>query len=69
MLSKINIQNPITIAKLPQPLNRETGKVQFGDVWTQVAGKKRKRHEIAVAIDGEGINVYNVYKSIGQTPN
>ncbi|EMC98265.1 hypothetical protein BAUCODRAFT_32278 [Baudoinia panamericana UAMH 10762] len=54
------METPHTVASLPKPLDALNGKVQAAQVYGIRAGRKRKRHEIAVGIDGEGVNVYNV---------
>ncbi|KAK3708556.1 hypothetical protein LTR37_011451 [Vermiconidia calcicola] len=54
------IEPPYTIASLPKPLDRILGRVQTAPVYGIRGSRKRKRHEIAVGIDGEGVNVYNV---------
>ncbi|KAK2748163.1 hypothetical protein FQN57_001288 [Myotisia sp. PD_48] len=55
----MSLQAPSLLAQLPQPLGSDGGKVQFGEVYGVHGIKKRKRHEIVAAIDGEGINIYN----------
>lgn len=51
---------PSVLAQLPRPLQAATGKTQAGDVYNVADSKKRRRHEVAVAVDGEGLNIYNV---------
>ncbi|KAK4540993.1 hypothetical protein LTR36_008362 [Oleoguttula mirabilis] len=51
---------PYTIATLPRPLDSENGRIQASPVYTLRSSRKRKRHEIAVGIDGEGVNIYDV---------
>jgi hypothetical protein len=53
---------PSVLTQLPRPLQASTGKTQVGEVFSLVESKKRKRYEIAVAVDGEGLNIYNVRK-------
>ena len=61
MSSRISLQNPYTVAPLPQPINRSEGRYVVGDVYGGTPGsKKRKRAELAVGIDGEGVNIYDV---------
>lgn len=51
------------LTTLPRPLNQREGAsaYQIGDVWGQQPGsKKRKRSELAVGIDGEALNLYDV---------
>lgn len=54
------IQAPYTLAKLPLPLHASQGKTLAADVYTVAGSKKRKRSELAVAVDYEGINIYDV---------
>lgn len=51
---------PSVLAQLPRPLQAATGKTLAGDVYNVADSKKRRRHEVAVAVDGEGLNIYNV---------
>lgn len=61
MSSRISLQAPYTVASLPRPIDRSTGRYVVGDVYGGAPGsKKRKRAELAVGIDGEGINIYDV---------
>ena len=61
MSSRISLQNPYTVAPLPQPIDRSTGRFMVSDVYGGTAGsKKRKRAELVVGIDGEGVNLYDV---------
>lgn len=61
MSSRISLQAPYTVASLPRPINRSTGRYVVGDVYGGAPGsKKRKRAELAVGIDGEGVNIYDV---------
>ncbi|KAI9877369.1 MAG: hypothetical protein M1830_004102 [Pleopsidium flavum] len=68
-----SIQAPYTIAHLPRPLEPIHGKTFVSDVHSLVGSRKRKRNEIAIATDGESINLYdlfseNVAKSGAQPP-
>ena len=56
------MEAPYAIASLPKPLDSAHGRVQTAPAHSIRGSKKRKRHEIAVGIDGEGVNVYNVNK-------
>ncbi|KAF3483367.1 uncharacterized protein GIQ15_02691 [Arthroderma uncinatum] len=55
----MSLPAPSLLAQLPQPLANAGGKIQFGEVHGIQGFKKRKRHEITAAIDGEGVNIYN----------
>ncbi|KAJ5894767.1 hypothetical protein N7495_006458 [Penicillium taxi] len=59
----MDLQSPSVLAQLPHPLHASTGKTRIGDVYSLADAKKRKRYEVAVAVDGEAVNIYNV-----QTP-
>ncbi|EFW19567.1 hypothetical protein D8B26_007777 [Coccidioides posadasii str. Silveira] len=54
------LQAPSLLAQLPRPLSGGAGKCQFSEVYSLAGSKKRKRYEIAAAIDGESVNIYNV---------
>jgi hypothetical protein len=55
------IESAYSLVTLPAPLNR---RIHASAVVSLAKGKKRKRTEVATAIDGEGINVYAVSFSI-----
>jgi len=55
-----SIQSPYPIAHLPLPLDPINGKTFVSDIFSLVGSRKRKRKEIAIATDGESINVYDV---------
>ncbi|EFR04709.1 hypothetical protein MGYG_07718 [Nannizzia gypsea CBS 118893] len=55
----MSLPAPSLLAQLPRPLVNAGGKIQFGEVYGIQGLKKRKRHEIIAAIDGEGVNIYN----------
>ena len=54
-----DMESPYTIATLPKPLNAD-GQVYAAPVHSLRAAKKRKRHEVVVAVDGECLSIYNV---------
>ncbi|EEP80077.1 predicted protein [Uncinocarpus reesii 1704] len=54
------LQAPSLLAQLPRPLGGSTGKCRFSEVYSLAGGKKRKRYEVAAAIDGESVNIYSV---------
>ncbi|KAI9799889.1 MAG: hypothetical protein M1833_003811 [Piccolia ochrophora] len=63
MSSGISIQRPQSVLPLPRPLEtvRGPGRYHAACVWGGTTPlKKRKRPEIVVAIDGEGVNIYNI---------
>ncbi|KAL4862212.1 hypothetical protein BDV12DRAFT_179090 [Aspergillus spectabilis] len=59
----MDLQPPSVLAQLPRPLHASTGKTHISEVYSLASSKKRKRYEVAVAIDGEAVNLYNI-----QTP-
>lgn len=63
----MDLQSPSVLAQLPRPLHAATGKTRIGDVNSLADAKKRKRYELAVAVDGEAVNIYNV-GSLSETP-
>lgn len=54
------LQTPQLLAKLPKSFNSEDIGPLAADVYALVAGKKRKRSELVVAVSGEAINLYDV---------
>jgi len=55
------MEKPYVVATLPQPLNNNDGNYLAAEVYGVSPGsKKRKRSEIAVGINGEGVNLYDV---------
>lgn len=49
------------MASLPRPIDPSNGRYVVGEVYGGVPGsKKRKRSEVAVGIDGESVNLYDV---------
>ncbi|KAI0105624.1 hypothetical protein F4776DRAFT_647030 [Hypoxylon sp. NC0597] len=61
MASHFQIQKPYVLATLPRPLDPTTGRYVVSEVYGSAPGsRKRKRHELAVGIDGEAVNIYNV---------
>jgi hypothetical protein len=54
------IGSPFTLASLPRPINTTGGRTQAAGVCSISGSKKRKRTEIAVGVDGEGVLIYSV---------
>lgn len=65
-MSKFSVQPPHILASLPRPINISNGRYVVGEVYggAQPGSKKRKRAELAIGIDGEGINMYDVSSSL-----
>ncbi|KAL3496207.1 hypothetical protein BJX62DRAFT_232715 [Aspergillus germanicus] len=56
----MDLQPPSVLAQLPRPLHASTGKTHISEVYSLADSKKRKRYEVAVAVDGEAVNLYNI---------
>ncbi|KAL4748546.1 hypothetical protein BDW72DRAFT_195673 [Aspergillus terricola var. indicus] len=56
----MDLQPPSVLAQLPRPLHASTGKTYISEVYSLANAKKRKRYEVAVAVDGEAVNIYNI---------
>ena len=54
------IQSTYTLAEIPHDLTGVPGHTHATDVYAIAGSKKRKRSELALAIDRQGINIYNV---------
>lgn len=63
----MNISCPAVLAQLPQPLFETNGQTYFGPCYGLRGSRKRKRLEIAAAVDGETLNIYDVGGSIAIT--
>jgi len=51
---------PFTLASLSKPIGSTNGHVHAAGVCSISGIKKRKRTEIAVGVDGEGVSIYSV---------
>ena len=61
MPSRFSIHNPYALVSLPRPIDHLNGRYYVSEVYGGAPGtKKRKRSELAVGIDGEGLNLYDV---------
>ncbi len=56
----MSVMTPTVLAQLPQSLLGTEGRTQFGPCYGLTGSRKRKRPEIAAAIDGETLNIYDV---------
>jgi hypothetical protein len=54
------LRRPSLLAQLPRPLDAEDGEIFAGDVFTVCGSEKRKRSELAVAIDREEVGIFDV---------
>ncbi|MCJ1437901.1 hypothetical protein MMC27_007288 [Xylographa pallens] len=57
------LQLPQVLARIPKSLSAVDNGPLAADVFTLVKGKKRKRSELAVAVNGEAINLYDIQAS------
>jgi hypothetical protein len=51
---------PFTLATLSKPIGSTNGRAHAASVCSISGIKKRKRTEVAVGLDGEGISIYSV---------
>lgn len=58
------IQKPYLLADIPHNLSGLPGNILATDVLAIAGYKKRKRSELALAVDGQGINIYDVSLTI-----
>ncbi|TPX13030.1 uncharacterized protein E0L32_006456 [Thyridium curvatum] len=64
MASNFRIQKPYVLTALPRPIESSCDNYVVGDVYGQQQGSKRKRRsELAVGINGEATNIYDVQSS------
>ena len=57
------IERAYKLAEVPRDLTGSVGQIQTSDVYAITGSKKRKRSELAVGIDRQGVNIYNVPSS------
>lgn len=57
------IQTPYTLVELPKNPIAPNGRTLASDVYALVGPKKRKRSELAVALDNESISIYDIQSS------
>ena len=61
MASKFSMHDPYVVASLSQPIDHSQCRYVVGEVFGEAPGsKKRKRSEVVVGVDGEGVNLYDV---------
>jgi hypothetical protein len=60
MSSSERIGAPFTLATLSKPVGATGGRMHAASVCSLSGIKKRKRTEIAVGLDGEGVSIYSV---------
>jgi hypothetical protein len=65
MASGLSIGAPYVVASLPKLIDASQGRYVVGEVYGGAPNsKKRKRSELAVGTDGEGINIYDVRRQL-----
>lgn len=57
------LQEPYTLAEFPKNLIAPNGKILVADVYGLLGARKRKRSELAVALDNDSVNLYDVCAS------
>ena len=53
-------EEPRSIAEIPRDLTGSSGRTQASNVYAISGQQKKKRSEFALAIDRQGVNIYNV---------
>ena len=59
-MTRIMIQKPYLLADIPNDITGLSGNILATDVLAIAGAQKRKRSELALAIDRQGINIYDV---------
>jgi len=54
------LEAPFTLASLPRPYDATSGRSHASPVYGLRGQRWRKRSEVAVAVDGDGVSIYNV---------
>ena len=62
------LENPHTLIDLPQDLLGQDSRIWASDVYSVTGARKRKRTELALAIDGETVNIYDVLFHLKDLP-
>ncbi|GME43875.1 uncharacterized protein LTHEOB_6522 [Neofusicoccum parvum] len=60
MSSGKELETPHTLASLPKPIDSVNGRTLASAVYSLSAARKRKRSELAVSVDGDGISIFDV---------
>ncbi|EKG16982.1 hypothetical protein MPH_05808 [Macrophomina phaseolina MS6] len=60
MSSGRELEAPHTLASLPKPIDAVHGRTLASTVYSLSAARKRKRSELAVSVDGDGISIFDV---------
>ena len=53
-------QEPQVIAEIPQDITGSSRNILSSDVYAVAGSQNKKRSEIALAIDRQGVNIYDV---------
>ena len=54
------IQKPYVLADIPHDITGSPGSIHAAEVFAVAGPKKRKRSELAIAVDRQGVNIYDV---------
>lgn len=54
------IDSIFSLATVPRPIDSSNGRILASTVHSLTHSKKRKRSQLAVSVDGEGVNIYSV---------
>lgn len=54
------LQEPFTLAEFPKNLIAPNGDILVADVYGLVGARKKKRSELAVALDNDSVSLYDV---------
>ena len=54
------IKEPHVVAELPEALGSGGGRSLAANIYSLVGGRKRKRSELALALDNQSVNLYDV---------
>ncbi|KAL1646013.1 hypothetical protein SLS58_003433 [Diplodia intermedia] len=60
MSSGKELEAPHTLASLPKPIDPVNGRTLASTVYSLSAARKRKRSELVVSVDGDGISLFDV---------
>lgn len=61
MSAGLSIEKPTVVVTLPRSIDHSAGRYVISEVHGGVPGsRKRKRSELVVGVDGEGLNIYDV---------
>lgn len=59
-MSGLSLQEPYVVATLPRPVDTTTGRYKCAEVHGSEPGSRKRKRELVVGVDGEGVNLYDV---------